>query len=200
MGSHATLKVLIAGALSAAAVTGCGGGGSGFSLPIAAAPAPAPAPAAPPAPAPAPAQPPLLNNPDAAAGCAAVAALASELSATGRKVSVTSATLSKTTATDANGNPQTYCAVVGTINGGRAGSKAAGQTDAQTTYTIGFQINLPSTWNSRLFFSGGGGTDGSIPNTTGVITSAEAVNPLLSGYATVSDDSGSPGVAFFPHS
>jgi len=191
MESHATLKVLIAGALSAAAVSGCGGGGGGFSLPIASAPAPAPAPApaAPPAPS-ASAQPPLLNNPDAAAGCAAVATLASELSATGRKVSITSATLSKTTATDANGNPQTYCAVVGTINGGRTGFKAAGQTDAQTTYAIGFQINLPSTWNSRLFFSGGGGTDGSIPNTTGVITNGEAVNPLLSGYATVSDDSG----------
>ncbi len=105
-------------------------------------------------------------------------------------MSITSATLSKTTATDASGNPQTYCAVVGTINGGRAGFKATGQTDAQTTYAIGFQINLPSTWNSRLFFSGGGGTDGSIPDTTGVITDGEAVNPLLSGYATVSDDSG----------
>ena len=119
-----------------------------------------------------------------------MATLASELSATGRKVSITSATLSTTTATDASGNPQSYCAVVGTINGGRAGFKAAGQTDAQTTYAIGFQINLPSTWNSRLFFSGGGGTDGSIPDTTGVITDGEAVNPLLSGYATVSDDSG----------
>ena len=105
-------------------------------------------------------------------------------------MAITSATLSKTTATDASGNPRPIAPWSAPSTAAAPGFKVAGQTDAQTTYAIGFQINLPSTWNSRLFFSGGGGTDGSIPNTTGVITNGETVNPLLAGYATVSDDSG----------
>ena len=109
------------------------------------------------------------------------------------QVAITSATLKTTATPDASGNYQPYCAVVGTINAGRVGTKVAGQTDAQTTYAIGFQVNLPSTWNGNLFFSGGGGTDGSIPNTTGTVANGEAVNPLLMGYATASDDSGHNG-------
>jgi Tannase and feruloyl esterase len=175
------LRLLFALAVVGVAAVGCGGGDD--------TPAPAPAPTpAPPPPPPPPAA--LLNNPDPASGCAALAPLASSLSATGMQVAITSATLKATATPDANGNFQPYCAVVGTINGGRQGTQLAGQTTAQTTYAIGFQVNLPSTWNGKLFFSGGGGTDGSIPPTTGAITNAETVNPLLLGYATASDDSG----------
>jgi Tannase and feruloyl esterase len=175
------LRLLFALAVVGVAAVGCGGGDD--------TPAPAPAPTpAPPPPPPPPAA--LLNNPDPASGCAALAPLASSLSATGMQVAITSATLKATATPDANGNYQPYCAVVGTINGGRQGTQLAGQTTAQTTYAIGFQVNLPSTWNGKLFFSGGGGTDGSIPPTTGAITNAETVNPLLLGYATASDDSG----------
>lgn len=162
---------------------GCGGGDS---------PSPAPAPAPTPAPPP-PAPTALLNNPDPASGCAALAPLAASLSATGMQVAITSATLQATATPDANGNYQPYCAVVGTINANRQGTMIAGQTAAQTTYAIGFQVNLPSTWNGKLFFGGGGGSDGSIPNTTGAITNGETVNPLLLGYATASDDSGHNG-------
>jgi hypothetical protein len=177
------LRWLFAMALVGVAA-GCGGGDDS--------PAPAPAPVPTPAPPP-PAPAALLNNPDPASGCAAVAPLASALSAAGMQVAITSATLKTTASPDASGNYQPYCAVVGTINGGRVGTQIAGQTTAQTTYAIGFQINLPSQWNGNMFFSGGGGTDGSIPNTTGVVTNAEAVNPLLAGYATASDDSGHNG-------
>ena len=179
------LRLLFAMAVVGAAAAGCGGSDSS--------PAPAPAPAPTPAPPPPPPPTALLNNPDPASGCAALAPLATALSATGMQVAITSATLKATTTPDANGDYQPYCAVVGTINAGRVGTMVAGQTAAQTTYAIGFQVNLPSAWNGKLFFSGGGGTDGSIPNTTGTITDGEAVNPLLLGYATASDDSGHNG-------
>ena len=168
---------LLAGSVAVAAVAtlaACGGGGSSPSP----APTPAPAPAA------------LLGSPDELGGCAALAGLAADLSDTGRAVTITSATLSSSATADASGNYPHYCAVVGKINAGRVGYKAAGQTDAMSTYAIAFQVNLPSTWNGRLYFGGGGGSDGSVPNTTGTITAGEAVNPLLLGYATASNDSG----------
>ena len=188
-------RPLLACVVAAAAASGCGGSdraASAFTLLPTPAPAPTSPPSAPPpSPAPAPvAQPALLNTPDEAGGCAAVAALAAELSAAGRTVSITSTKIAKTTATDASGNPQSYCAVAGTINGGRKGLQAAGQTDAMSTYAIAFQINLPTRWNGRMFMSGGGGSDGSVPDTTGAISNGETVQPLLSGYATVSNDSG----------
>lgn len=182
------LRLLFGLSAAALALAGCGGSDGGTDTSAAPPPAPAPAPAATPAPAPAAAA--LFNAGDLASGCASVGNLASDLSATGRTVAITSATLKSTTTADTNGNYHSYCAVVGTINAGRAGNKVAGQTDAQTTYAINFQVNLPSDWNGRLFFSGGGGTDGSVPSTTGSITNGEAVNPLLTGYVTASDDSG----------
>jgi hypothetical protein len=179
MTPHSPLRLLLCAAFAAVAAVACGGGDD--------TPAPAPIAVTPPVIVP------LLNNPDPASGCAAVAPLAASLSATGMQVAITSASLKTTATPDAAGNYQPYCAIVGTINGGRVGTKVAGQTDAQTTYAIGYQVNLPSTWNGNLFFSGGGGTDGSIPSTTGAVTNGEAVNPLLSGYATASDDSGHNG-------
>ena len=169
---------LACGVMAVAALAACNGSDSPAPAPTAPTPTPPPPPAA------------LLDNPDEFGGCAALAGIAADLSASGRTVAISSATLTSTATPDANGNYPHYCAVVGTINAGRAGYKAAGQTDAQATYAIGFQVNLPSTWNGRLFFSGGGGSDGSIPNTTGTITNGEVVNPLLAGYATASDDSG----------
>lgn len=173
------VRRLFVSALVSGCVAGCGGGGD----------SPAPAPSPSPAPAPAPASA-LLNSPNEAGGCAAVANVAADLSAAGRTVAITSATLASSATPDSTGAYPHYCAVVGTINAGRAGVKAPGQTDAQSTYAINFQVNLPTTWNGRLFFSGGGGTDGSIPNTTGTITNGEAVMPLLNGYVTASNDSG----------
>lgn len=184
MENLARLKLLFGLSAAALAAAGCGGGSGGGGDNHAAAPAPASAPS------PAPAPPPLFNADDEATGCASVASIAADLGASGMQVAITSATLKATSTADANGNYHAYCAVAGTINGGRAGTKVAGQTDAQTTYAIAFQVNLPSDWNGRLYFAGGGGSDGSVPNTTGTITNGEAVNPLLAGYATASDDSG----------
>ncbi|NUZ04815.1 tannase/feruloyl esterase family alpha/beta hydrolase [Piscinibacter koreensis] len=170
---HSLLKLrsLFAVATAAALAAGCGGGGHDDDDE-------SPAPAA------------LLNNPDPLGGCSALAPLASALSSPGMQVAITSATLRSTATTDASGNYRPYCAVVGTINGGRVGNRVAGQTEAVATYAIAFQVNLPSTWNGNLFFAGGGGSNGSIPNTTGTVTNGEAVNPLLAGYATASTDTG----------
>lgn len=178
MANLAKLRTLICLSAAALAVAGCGGGGGDDST---ASTAPPPGSATPP---------PLFNAQDEASGCASVADIAADLSAPDMRVAITSATLKATSSADANGDYHAYCAVAGTINGNRAGTKVAGQTDAQTTYAIAFQVNLPSDWNGRLFFSGGGGTDGSVPDTTGTVVNGEAVNPLLAGYVTASDDSG----------
>jgi len=72
-----------------------------------------------------------------------------------------------------------HCNVIGKINAGRTGAESsAGVTQ---TYAINFQVRLPTDWNGRFWMSGGGGTDGSIPNT---------LTNLNDGYATAADDSG----------
>jgi len=55
------------------------------------------------------------------------------------------------------------------------------------------RVNLPSTWNSKALMQGGGGYDGSIPNTTVNFTNgplATTPPPLAQGYATFSSNSG----------
>jgi pimeloyl-ACP methyl ester carboxylesterase len=50
------------------------------------------------------------------------------------------------------------------------------------TYAIKFHLRLPSAWNQRFFYTGGGGTDGAL---------GTALTPQLNqGYAVVSTDSG----------
>ena len=48
-------------------------------------------------------------------------------------------------------------------------------------YAIRFHLRLPDDWNGRFFMQGGGGTNGSVPNTTG---------RLRQGYAQAANDSG----------
>ena len=68
-----------------------------------------------------------------------------------------------------------HCEVVGAIN--QRVSRADGQT-----YAIKFRLRLPTSWNQRFFYTGGGGTDGGVGN---------ALTPQLNqGYAVVATDSG----------
>ena len=67
-----------------------------------------------------------------------------------------------------------HCEVLGAINE-RTGA------DGQR-YAIKFHLRLPTAWNQRFFYSGGGGTDGNLGN-------ADAPQ-LGQGYAVVSTDSG----------
>ena len=72
-----------------------------------------------------------------------------------------------------------HCNVIGNINAARTGAQSsAGVTQ---TYAINFQVRLPTNWNGRFWMSGGGGTDGSVPNT---------LTNLNDGYATAANDSG----------
>ena len=83
---------------------------------------------------------------------------------------ITLATLQPATATV----PE-HCEVTGAIN------QRVSRVDGQT-YAIKFHLRLPSAWNKRFFYTGGGGTDGNL---------GTALTPQLNqGYAVVSTDSG----------
>ena len=53
------------------------------------------------------------------------------------------------------------------------------------------QVNLPAEWNTKAFMQGGGGYNGTIPNTTVNFGNGPLGKPALAqGYATFSSDSG----------
>ena len=75
-----------------------------------------------------------------------------------------------------------HCLINGTINAGRIGNETSpGASVARYTYAITWQARLPDAWNSKFYMPGGGGTDGSVPNTT---------TRLRQGYAAAANDSG----------
>lgn len=61
---------------------------------------------------------------------------------------------------------------------------AAGQS-----YAIRFHLRLPTEWNGRFFFQGGGGSNGVVGDALG-LTSKTSLPALLQGFAVVSQDSG----------
>jgi len=90
---------------------------------------------------------------------------------------VTSATPVAATAT-----VPAHCFVIGTINAGRVGNETSpGAPVSRYTYAINWQARLPDAWNSKFHMPGGGGTNGSVPATTG---------RLRQGYAQAANDSG----------
>jgi pimeloyl-ACP methyl ester carboxylesterase len=56
-------------------------------------------------------------------------------------------------------------------------------------YAIRFHLRLPTQWNGRFYFQGGGGTNGVVGDALGGI-SASSPPALVLGYAVVSQDSG----------
>ena len=58
------------------------------------------------------------------------------------------------------------------------------------TYAIKFHLRLPTDWNGRFVFQGGGGSDGFLGDATGGFSSQPGVTALAKGYAVVSSDSG----------
>lgn len=61
------------------------------------------------------------------------------------------------------------------------------------TYLDGFQVQLPipTAWNGRFMFEGGGGTEGAVPTATGTDSGSAGSNfGILNGYAVVSQDGG----------
>ena len=73
-----------------------------------------------------------------------------------------------------------HCEVIGAID------QRVSRVDGET-YAIKFHLRLPTAWNHRFFYTGGGGTDGNL---------GDALVPQLSqGYAVVSTDSGHDNAA-----
>lgn len=80
-----------------------------------------------------------------------------------------------------------HCVVQGRINE-RTG------TDGKP-YAVGFELRLPTAWNGRLLYQGGGGNDGVVNEAIGRNTGALGAvdNALLRGFAAVSTDAGHSG-------
>lgn len=57
-------------------------------------------------------------------------------------------------------------------------------------YAIKFHLRLPTNWNGRFFFEGGGGSNGNLGNAAGNLQGQQRGNALSLGYAVVSQDSG----------
>src|SRR5579862_2572222 len=57
-------------------------------------------------------------------------------------------------------------------------------------YAIKFHLRLPTAWNGRFFFEGGGGSNGALGNALGNLQGQQRTNALTLGYAVVSQDSG----------
>lgn len=82
------------------------------------------------------------------------------------------ATLGTATMVDAAAGVGEYCKVVGTIHS-----------------TLNFEVHLPSNWNNKLLYAGGGGWDGSITITPYSASGSTA------GYVLVASDGGRQGSA-----
>jgi len=57
-------------------------------------------------------------------------------------------------------------------------------------YAIRFQVRLPDAWNGRLFYEGGGGSDGVLGAGVGSLMGGEPGSALERGYAVVNTDAG----------
>jgi hypothetical protein len=90
--------------------------------------------------------------------------------------------ISAVTPVAANATTPAHCLVTGTIDAGRVGAETSpGAPVARYTYAIGWAARLPDAWNSKFYMPGGGGLDGSVPNTAA---------RLAMGYAEAASDSG----------
>lgn len=128
--------------------------------------------------------------PVAAPSAQSCAALAGAKSLPNPTTVVVSAVLNPASAAQAGSNPAAppapalpeHCEVMGRMNE-RAG--ANGQR-----YAIAFRLRLPTAWNGRFFFQGGGGSNGAVGNAFGQLLGNQPTVALALGYAVVSQDSG----------
>src|SRR4029453_4340702 len=75
-----------------------------------------------------------------------------------------------------------HCEVQGKIN------ERTGANGQQ--YAIKTHLRVPTAWNGRFFFEGGGGSNGNLGNALGNLQGQQRTNALVLGYAVVSQDSG----------
>ncbi|HTA47164.1 MAG TPA: tannase/feruloyl esterase family alpha/beta hydrolase [Bryobacteraceae bacterium] len=80
-----------------------------------------------------------------------------------------------------------HCEVFGRMND-RTGA------DGQH-YAINFHMRMPTAWNGKFFFEGGGGSNGNIGGALGNLQGQQPANALVLGYAVVTQDSGHDNAA-----
>lgn len=73
-------------------------------------------------------------------------------------------------------------ALTATIVGASGSTPLYCKVNGRIAPALNFEIRLPEAWNGKLYYGGGGGYDGTIPNLV--------VAPLDQGYAEVASDSG----------
>lgn len=119
------------------------------------------------------------------ASCESLASVVGNTAVFPAQTQITSATF--VAATPAAGStPATpeHCNLVGTIRAGRVGAQSS--PGVTQTYAINWSVRLPTTWNGRSAMQGGGGLNGSVPNT---------LTRLRTGYVTAANDSGHDNTA-----
>jgi hypothetical protein len=97
-----------------------------------------------------------------------------------------------TTITLAQLNPATatlpeHCQIQGML---RTRTGIAGPAATPQAYGTKFEVRLPTQWNGRYMFQGGGGTEGSLANATGSQTGTASFPELSNGWAVASQDGG----------
>ncbi len=97
-----------------------------------------------------------------------------------------------TTITLAQLNPATatlpeHCQIQGIL---RVRTGIASPSATPQSYGTKFEVRLPTAWNGRYMFQGGGGTEGSLPAATGAQTGTASFAELKNGWAVASQDGG----------
>jgi pimeloyl-ACP methyl ester carboxylesterase len=106
----------------------------------------------------------------------------SSLGISGLKVTSAVSVAAKTDGAAASDNYPAHCLVQGTLNE-RTGIDGK-------PYAIGYEVRLPTAWNGKFFYQGGGGTDGVLPPALGSVLNSTQTNALSQGYAVATSDGG----------
>jgi hypothetical protein len=126
-----------------------------------------------------------------AMACASLAALSGfpvQASGSIGGTTITSAALVAATAT-----LPAYCRVQGTIQDRLGVAGVAGTVSYRSAqpYATRFDVRLPTAWNGRYMFQGGGGTEGGTPNASGALTNGtNGVSMLVNGYVIAAQNGG----------
>jgi pimeloyl-ACP methyl ester carboxylesterase len=106
----------------------------------------------------------------------------SSLAISGLKVTSAVSVAAKTDGAAPSDNYPAHCLVRGALNE-RTGIDGK-------PYAIGYEVRLPTAWNGKFFYQGGGGTDGVLPPALGSVLNSTETNALSQGYAVATSDGG----------
>lgn len=99
---------------------------------------------------------------------------------------ITLARLNPAQTTGTNPLPE-HCQIQGILQS-RTG--VSGPFSTPQAYGTTFEVRLPTAWNGRYMFQGGGGTEGSLPAATGSQTGTASFPELRNGWAVASQNGG----------